>query len=150
MAFAYHFINSTVHTSKVIWALKTIKKLMNAFYWWEATQLHGTTAPSSGRKLKYPDAGTEGNSWLCVRHLWGWALIWDHLSGRERWMKGSWGLSQISACTHRWSWQSWQGREDRLIQAILHNLAFRDQQVQIDTYTLFKNRGLILNIVKIS
>lgn len=45
-----YFINSTVHTSKEIWAWKSIEKLMNAFYWWEATP--GTTAPSSGNKLK--------------------------------------------------------------------------------------------------
>lgn len=33
---------------------------MNAIYWREATWLHGIAAPSSGRKLKYPDTGSEG------------------------------------------------------------------------------------------
>lgn len=61
-----YFINSTVHTSKVIWALKTINKLMNAFYWWEATRLHGATTPSSGRKLKYPNGVTGGKRGWCT------------------------------------------------------------------------------------
>ena len=136
MAFAYQFINSTVHTSKVIWALKTIKKLMNAFYWWEATRLHGTTAPSSGRKLKYPNTGTKGNG--------GWYT--SGISEAEHW-SGTWFIFQVSKTNKKGTfhssvlideaWCGWQGREDRLIQAILHNIAFWDQYLQ----TLFKNKA---------
>lgn len=31
LVFVHHFINSTVHTSRMIWALKTVKKLIYAF-----------------------------------------------------------------------------------------------------------------------
>ena len=54
---------------------------MNAFFLLtEATRLHETTAPSSGRKLKYPDTGTEGTV-----GGWGWSVHIRHLTCTHRW-----------------------------------------------------------------
>lgn len=128
---------------------------MNAFYWREATQLHGTTAPSSGRKLKCPNTGTEGNrGWgglVRIQHLWGEALIRNlvHLSGKKDKQKGSGDLSQISACAHRGGLTQLtrprgQINTSNTAQSCLQRSTGTDQYLQ----TLQK-QGLILNMVRI-
>lgn len=102
MAFAYHFINSTVHTSKVIWALKTIEKLMNAFFTDE--KRHGYMKQRLPLLAESWSTPTQG---LRVT-LWG----------------GGGYTSGTSLVLTDEAWHGRQGREDRLIWAILHNLAF--------------------------
>lgn len=83
MAFAYHFINSTVHTSKVIWALKTIEKLMNAFFTDE--KRHGymkQRLPLLAESWSTPTQGLRVTLWgggVHIRHLTcthRWSLTW--------------------------------------------------------------------------
>lgn len=110
-----HFINSTVHTSRVIWALKTVKKLIYTvcLYWWEATQLRGAITPPSGRERRCPCTGMTPASQSCT---WATSLTFKHQPAI-------------------------QGAEDRPIQAILHNFCVqRSTDAHQYRWILFRNR----------
>lgn len=117
--FAYHFINSTVHTSRVIWALKTVK--VNECLFTDEKQ-HGYMEQ---RLSLLAESWSTPTRWL-VLHL----------------LRLSTDLGPGSPCLPFTDQHidedrcGRQGREDRLIQAILHNLAFRDQQVHVIPYKL--------------
>ena len=102
---------------------------MNAFfcfffpYWREATQLRGTTALSSGRKLKYPNVGT-GAEPIEAEH---WSGTWSTSLTVHR-----------SARAHHHPCRRPNGG-GRLILAILHNPAFRHQRTHRFLRTLFRN-----------
>lgn len=123
--------------------------MMNAFYRREATRLHGTTAPSSGRKLKCPDTGTEGNRGGLV-HPASLRLSTDLGPGlifQVRKTNKEDALTDRHLCSQMRPDEARRGRDDRLIQAILPSETNRYRSTPTNS---LQKQGLILNMVRIS
>lgn len=137
MTFAYHFINSTVHTSKVIWALKTIKKLMNAFLLTRSDTATWNNGSLFWQKVEVPqhrEWGLQG-VWGAGTHPASLRLSTDLGPGL------SWDLSQIS--THRWGLmrptrQRGHINTSNTAQSCLQRWAGTDQYL----HALFKHKAL--------
>lgn len=137
-----YFINSTVHTSKVIWVLKTIKS-----YWMTCTDdtPRGSTAPSSGREGKNPHTRSEGNRLapFSLAEAACWSGTWFVVQVRKtKWRELI--PDQRLCCKMRLDVTD-KAEEDRLIQATLPRSPDTEQKQLLLNIMAFP-----LNTVRIS